>query len=115
MLKFVTAETFHDELMHHDGPAVMVFTGPQCRYCNVQKPVLEKWAAENGFKAVQANAQEEQELAKLFRVETLPTTVFFAAGAARIVWKGIAALEDLQETMAEAIADGEAEPLIHSH
>jgi thioredoxin 1 len=114
MIVNVDHENFHEEVYHHDGPVVLTFGYSGCAPCRtlgVQLNLL----AQDGVKVVKADITESPELATHFKINSVPTTLFFARGEPRIQWNGVANVHKLRKLVAEAVEDGERSPADHVH
>lgn len=114
MIKQVTADTFHDEVYHHDGPVVVTFSSTHCAPCRQQKPVLEQLAA-TGVKVLKVDVESDHDVAAHFKVTMVPTTLFFARGEPRVQLVGVGSLKKLQDGLAAAVKKGDEAPADHVH
>lgn len=89
----------------HVRAAILYFTSPDCVPCKtIQQPALRKLSETMGADAlqiVQVNTLEEPELAREWRVMTVPTTfVIDGQGVVRHINHGVANLEKLEKQVA---------------
>ena len=77
-LKYVTKETFNEEVWNHPEPVFVMFTTSWCGYCKRLAPVLRELAVSNpGAKIVKIDAGQQPELKTQFSVSRYPTVLLF--------------------------------------
>jgi thioredoxin 1 len=78
----VTETTFEQEVLHSDKPVIVDFWAEWCGPCHAVAPVLDKIAEERSdeVKLVKVNIDEEQELARRYGIQSIPTIVLFKDG-----------------------------------
>ncbi len=78
----LTTDTFSREVLLSSQPVVVDFYGTWCPPCRALAPTLETLAAAfaGQVKLVKVNVNEDPELAEHFKVHTVPTLLYFAAG-----------------------------------
>src|SRR2546421_10817676 len=78
----VTETTFEHEVLQSDKPVIVDFWAEWCGPCHAVGPVLDKIAEERSdeLKLVKVNIDEEQELARRYGIQSIPTIVLFKDG-----------------------------------
>ncbi len=89
---------FATEVEQATSPVVVDFYATWCGPCKMLSPRLDKLAGEfaGKIKFVKVNVDEAQELAGRFRVEGIPTLLFFKNGKLEDRVTGLLAEEDLK-------------------
>ncbi len=89
------------------GPAILYFTAPNCAQCRLQQtPILERLLAEVGapIRLHKVDAVEEDELARVYGILTVPTTVLLdASGRPRAINHGLATAERLRAQLQDLL------------
>lgn len=77
----VTKETFHKEVMLSDKPVLVDFWAPWCNPCRMVSPLVDQIAEErDDIKVVKVNIDEEPELAREFKIVSIPTLMVIRDG-----------------------------------
>ena len=71
----INKENFENEVMNSDKPVILDFWAGWCGPCKMLAPVMDEIAAESGdlVKVGKINIDEETELARQFKVMSIPT------------------------------------------
>lgn len=79
----ITKANFEEEVLKSQKPVLVDFWASWCGPCKMLAPVIEQIAEENeSFKVGKVNVDEQQELASLFHVASIPTLIVFKDGKA---------------------------------
>lgn len=78
----ITRENFEREVMNSDKPVLIDFWAPWCGPCRMLSPTISEIAEEykGKVKVGKVNVDEENELANLFRVSSIPLLVVMKDG-----------------------------------
>ena len=78
----LTTDNFEAEVINSDMPVVVDFFALWCGPCRVMNPIIENIAAEFAgiVKVGKLNIDDFEDLATQYRVEALPTLLFFKDG-----------------------------------
>ena len=77
----INKANFQDEVMNSEKPVLLDFWAPWCGPCRMVGPVMEEIAAEHpNIKVGKINVDEQPELARQFRVMSIPTLVVMKNG-----------------------------------
>lgn len=79
----VTSESFEQEVLNSEMPVVVDFYADWCGPCHQIAPILAALATEHGewVRFTKVNVDEEPELARAYRVSTIPAVLLFDSGA----------------------------------
>jgi len=78
----ITKDNFEKEVLQSDKPVLLDFWASWCGPCRMVGPIVEQVAEEIGdtAKVGKINVDEERELAKTFRVMSIPTLIVMKNG-----------------------------------
>jgi thioredoxin 1 len=106
----LTADSFAKQVLQSSRPALVDFWAPWCPPCRQQAPVVDKIAQDYRGRVVvgKVNVDEQEELARRYQVEAIPTLVFFKGGkeVARLV--GFTPREKLAAKLEELLNKSQA-------
>ena len=80
--KTFTVANFEQEVLSADKPVLVDFWASWCAPCRMLGPVVEEVAEETEGRAIvgKLNVDEEMELARKYRVASIPTLIVFEGG-----------------------------------
>ena len=78
----ITRENFEREVMNSDKPVLIDFWAPWCGPCRMLSPTISDIAEDfkDKVKVGKVNVDEEEELAAMFRVSSIPLLVVMKDG-----------------------------------
>ena len=96
----INQSNFNEEVLNSNKPVLVDFWAPWCGPCRMVVPIVEEIAEERpDIKVGKVNVDEQPELAKQFRVMSIPTLVVFKDG--KVVNQAVGALskEEIEELL----------------
>lgn len=106
-MNHINKNNFKDEVINFKGVVVADFFAQWCNPCKILSPLLEEMEKKNtdkSVKFVKINVDEEQDLAGLFGVMSIPTVAFFKDGKLANQRVGVSSAEDYQTLIDQAKA-----------
>ena len=97
----VTDDTFEEEIIKADIPAMVDFWAEWCGPCMVMGPILEQLAAAVAGKAKvgKLNVDNARNVAMGYGISAIPTVIIFKDGKPAQRFVGVTSLEDLQNAI----------------
>ena len=96
-------DNFHDEIIEHEGTAVVDFWAEWCAPCRAMAPTIDALATETRgrSKIGKVDVEANPGLAETYGVQSIPTLIFYQGGveAGRIV--GVASKSDVEKKLEE--------------
>ena len=81
MITAVTKDNFETEVLKADKPVLVDFWASWCGPCQMVLPIMDEIADERSdIKVCKINVDEQKELARQFRVMSIPTLAVFKNG-----------------------------------
>ena len=98
-VKHITNQSFEQDVLKEEKLVVVDFWATWCGPCRAIGPVVEELADEYEGKVVvgKVNVDDEANLARKFRVMSIPTIMFFKNGELVDKVVGLRSKEDLEE------------------
>lgn len=99
----VTQDTFDEKVLKATRPVLVDFWATWCGPCQMQAPILEELAKEvNDVLIAKVDVDDNPDLARKYRVMSIPTLVVFKDGEPVISAVGMQSKETLKEMLAKA-------------
>ena len=102
--EFTTAN-FDKEVLEADTPVLVDFYADWCGPCKMMAPIVDQLAGEydGRIKVGKCNIDEEDGLARMYRVMSIPTMKIFVKGEAAATIVGAVSKEELEEEMKKVL------------
>ena len=98
----ITNENFEDEVLAAKVPVILDFWAEWCGPCQTFIPILHSYAEKtDAVKIGKINVDENRELAKQYRILSIPTVVLFENGEALKRHSGVLMEDELKEWIEE--------------
>ncbi|MBN1872139.1 MAG: thioredoxin [Candidatus Omnitrophica bacterium] len=99
----INDETFDEEIMKSDIPAVVDFWAEWCMPCKVMGPIIDELASElsGKIKVCKINIDENTKMATDLTVMNIPTILFFEGGEEKGRVTGAVSKKDLLSKVSE--------------
>ncbi len=91
-------EEFDKNVLKSDKPVLVDLWAPWCMPCRWYSPIIEKVSEEmkDKFKLVKVNVDENQEIAAMYGVEAIPTTLLIESGKVKANFVGAMQADQLR-------------------
>ena len=111
-VKHITNQSFEQDVLKEEKLVVVDFWATWCGPCRAIGPVVEELADEYEGKVVvgKVNVDDEANLARKFRVMSIPTIMFFKNGELVDKVVGLRSKEDLEELIESNISCSSSSP-----
>ncbi|AFY62431.1 co-chaperone YbbN [Synechococcus sp. PCC 6312] len=113
-MKSVSEINFNQEVIQSHLPVVVSFWAPWCGLCRLIEPILQQIQA-NGtipLKVVRINADENFHLARQYRLQSLPTLLFFEGGELRERFDPQSVQGDLRAAVQQLVESVRCQPCL---
>ena len=101
-MKQINDDIFNEEVIESKQPVVVDFSAAWCGPCKRMMPILEQLATENpAVKMVKIDIEESPIATTTFRVDSVPTILFFKNGEAVNRLIGLQPSNRLQESVSQ--------------
>ena len=102
----LTAESFDQEVLKSTTPVLVDFWAEWCGPCKMLAPILEELAVEYAgkVKVTKLNTDDHQALAAQFRINSIPTLLFFKNGNVVDQVLGLKSKKDFKAKLDQLVA-----------
>ncbi len=92
----LTKANFEEEVLRSEVPVLVDFWAAWCGPCKMLAPVIEEIAAEaDGFKVGKVNVDDEEDLAREYGIQSIPTLIVLENGEEKSRSLGVAPKEQI--------------------
>lgn len=100
-----TSQTFEEEVIQSELPVLVDFWADWCGPCQAYAPTVEAIAAkyEGRLKVGKVNVDEERELAKKYRIFSIPTVVIIQNGEVKVQNSGLMSEEETEQLIQKVL------------
>ena len=99
-IKDLTKENFQAEITKSDKPVLVDFWAVWCGPCQMMAPILHELEAEMPDVQIgKVNVDEQMDLARQFRVVSIPTLIIFKNGQEVQRMVGVTSKEELKDAL----------------
>ena len=96
----ITNTNFNSEVLASEQPVLIDFWASWCGPCRMLSPVIDKIADEvSDVKFGKVNVDEQMDLARQFRVVSIPTLIIFKNGQEVQRMVGVTSKEELKDAL----------------
>jgi thioredoxin 1 len=97
----INETNFHSEVLESTQPVLVDFWAEWCGPCKMLAPVLDEIAGEQAgrVKVAKVNIDENPALASRFKIQSIPTLLFFAGGQLRQQAVGVVSKKKILDTL----------------
>ena len=96
----INKDNFHSEVLNSDKPVLLDFWAPWCSPCKMLSPILDEIAKERpDVKVCKVNVDEEMDLAREYRILSIPTLIVMRDGNAESRMTGLRGKDQILATL----------------
>lgn len=103
-MKYVqgTEANFEQEVLHSEEKVLVDFYADWCGPCKMVAPIVEQIASEGTVKVVKVNVDENPNLARQYRIMTIPTLAVYKSGGVAASLRGAVSKEEILDLVEKA-------------
>lgn len=100
MIEHITKKEFDEKVKNGKEKALVDFFATWCGPCKMLAPELEKLDQKNiGVKIYKVDVDENMELSMEYKIEVVPTMLYFVDGELKAKFTGLMTAEELAEKL----------------